>query len=250
MPLSSVRFHPREVPLPVVRVASMFATKQEEKPPEIVDEIKMPDGIVDKVNARGFIHAIWQNTRKIPQTTVKKTICVCRRRRMFQWKWPMGSQGVSTMSSSATTTCGWKWETVFTSVHMDLCATAWAGREHTFIFNWPWDTSAFPTIADTGTLYCLMVGKYETQGVWCNGKVMCWDYVCLLIYKCPISNVSNAAFLYWSELRKCGWEMEQATSLVQSSSIQRKQSMSPLRCSTRRKYSLATLRRLARWPAS
>ncbi|XP_056294484.1 protein polybromo-1-like isoform X4 [Pseudoliparis swirei] len=48
MPLSSVRFHPREVPLPVVRVASMFATKQEEKPPEIVDEIKMPDGIVDK----------------------------------------------------------------------------------------------------------------------------------------------------------------------------------------------------------
>uniref|UniRef100_A0A665VQD3 Protein polybromo-1 n=1 Tax=Echeneis naucrates TaxID=173247 RepID=A0A665VQD3_ECHNA len=35
MPLSSVRFVPREVPLPVVRVASMFAPKQEEKPPEI-----------------------------------------------------------------------------------------------------------------------------------------------------------------------------------------------------------------------
>uniref|UniRef100_A0A8C2Z3C6 Protein polybromo-1 n=1 Tax=Cyclopterus lumpus TaxID=8103 RepID=A0A8C2Z3C6_CYCLU len=48
MPLSSVRFHPREIPLPVVRVASMFAPKQEEKPQEIVDEIKMTDGIVDK----------------------------------------------------------------------------------------------------------------------------------------------------------------------------------------------------------
>uniref|UniRef100_A0A8C2XLA7 Protein polybromo-1 n=1 Tax=Cyclopterus lumpus TaxID=8103 RepID=A0A8C2XLA7_CYCLU len=35
MPLSSVRFHPREIPLPVVRVASMFAPKQEEKPQEI-----------------------------------------------------------------------------------------------------------------------------------------------------------------------------------------------------------------------
>uniref|UniRef100_A0A3P9BW60 Protein polybromo-1 n=1 Tax=Maylandia zebra TaxID=106582 RepID=A0A3P9BW60_9CICH len=35
MPLSSVRFVPREVPLPVVRVASIFAQKQEEKPPEI-----------------------------------------------------------------------------------------------------------------------------------------------------------------------------------------------------------------------
>ncbi|XP_010775835.1 protein polybromo-1 isoform X3 [Notothenia coriiceps] len=48
MPPSSVRFVPREVPLPVVRVASMFAPKQEEKPPEVVDEIKMTDGIVDK----------------------------------------------------------------------------------------------------------------------------------------------------------------------------------------------------------
>lgn len=51
MPLSSVRFVPREVPLPVVRVASMFALKQEEKPPEVADESKMTDGIVDKVNA-------------------------------------------------------------------------------------------------------------------------------------------------------------------------------------------------------
>uniref|UniRef100_A0A4W6G1J9 Protein polybromo-1 n=1 Tax=Lates calcarifer TaxID=8187 RepID=A0A4W6G1J9_LATCA len=48
MPLSSVRFVPREVPLPVVRVASMFAPKQEEKPPEITDENKMTDSIVDK----------------------------------------------------------------------------------------------------------------------------------------------------------------------------------------------------------
>uniref|UniRef100_A0A3Q1AJN0 Protein polybromo-1 n=1 Tax=Amphiprion ocellaris TaxID=80972 RepID=A0A3Q1AJN0_AMPOC len=43
MPLSSVRFVPREVPLPVVRVASMFAPKQEEKPPEIPDDSKMTD---------------------------------------------------------------------------------------------------------------------------------------------------------------------------------------------------------------
>uniref|UniRef100_A0A8C4NV17 Protein polybromo-1 n=1 Tax=Dicentrarchus labrax TaxID=13489 RepID=A0A8C4NV17_DICLA len=49
MPLSSVRFFPREVPLPVVRVASMFAPKQEEKPPEITDESKVTgDVIVDK----------------------------------------------------------------------------------------------------------------------------------------------------------------------------------------------------------
>uniref|UniRef100_A0A3Q3M7Q0 Protein polybromo-1 n=1 Tax=Labrus bergylta TaxID=56723 RepID=A0A3Q3M7Q0_9LABR len=38
MPLSSVRFVPREVPLPVVRVASMFAPKQEEKPSEMERE--------------------------------------------------------------------------------------------------------------------------------------------------------------------------------------------------------------------
>uniref|UniRef100_A0A671U069 Protein polybromo-1 n=1 Tax=Sparus aurata TaxID=8175 RepID=A0A671U069_SPAAU len=43
MPLSSVRFLPREVPLPVVRVASMFAPKQEEKPPETAEESKMTD---------------------------------------------------------------------------------------------------------------------------------------------------------------------------------------------------------------
>ncbi|KAF7670169.1 hypothetical protein LDENG_00068220 [Lucifuga dentata] len=48
MPLSSVRFVPREVPLPVVRVASMFAPKQDEKPPEIIEETKMTDGIVEK----------------------------------------------------------------------------------------------------------------------------------------------------------------------------------------------------------
>uniref|UniRef100_A0A672IS18 Protein polybromo-1 n=1 Tax=Salarias fasciatus TaxID=181472 RepID=A0A672IS18_SALFA len=48
MPLSSVRFVPREVPLPVVRVASMFAPKQEEKPAEILDESKMTDVVVDK----------------------------------------------------------------------------------------------------------------------------------------------------------------------------------------------------------
>lgn len=52
MPLSSVRFVPREVPLPVVRVASMFAPKQEEKPAEIPDESKLTDGNVDKVKAR------------------------------------------------------------------------------------------------------------------------------------------------------------------------------------------------------
>uniref|UniRef100_A0AAX7V6G2 Protein polybromo-1 n=1 Tax=Astatotilapia calliptera TaxID=8154 RepID=A0AAX7V6G2_ASTCA len=48
MPLSSVRFVPREVPLPVVRVASIFAQKQEEKPPEIADESKITNGIIDK----------------------------------------------------------------------------------------------------------------------------------------------------------------------------------------------------------
>uniref|UniRef100_A0A3B5PTC2 Protein polybromo-1 n=1 Tax=Xiphophorus maculatus TaxID=8083 RepID=A0A3B5PTC2_XIPMA len=48
MPLSSVRFVPRDVPLPVVRVASMFVTKQDEKPTEIVEESKMTDGIIDK----------------------------------------------------------------------------------------------------------------------------------------------------------------------------------------------------------
>uniref|UniRef100_A0A1A7XRQ9 Protein polybromo-1 n=2 Tax=Iconisemion striatum TaxID=60296 RepID=A0A1A7XRQ9_9TELE len=48
MPLSSVRFAARDVPLPVVRVASMFAIKQEDKPPEVLDESKMADGMTDK----------------------------------------------------------------------------------------------------------------------------------------------------------------------------------------------------------
>ncbi|XP_054640092.1 protein polybromo-1-like isoform X1 [Dunckerocampus dactyliophorus] len=49
MPLSSVRFVPREVPLPVVRVASIFALKQEEKPTEITDETKVTEcSIIDK----------------------------------------------------------------------------------------------------------------------------------------------------------------------------------------------------------
>lgn len=50
MPLSSVRFLPRELPLPVVRVASMFAVKQEEKAPETADESTFPDVIAEKVN--------------------------------------------------------------------------------------------------------------------------------------------------------------------------------------------------------
>lgn len=58
MPLSSVRFVPREVPLPVVRVASMFAPKQEEKPAEIPDESKLTDGIVDKVKTSSHMKMI------------------------------------------------------------------------------------------------------------------------------------------------------------------------------------------------
>lgn len=54
MPLSSVRFVPRDVPLPVVRIASMFVTKQDEKTPEIVDESKMTD-IEDKVSSFGIV---------------------------------------------------------------------------------------------------------------------------------------------------------------------------------------------------
>lgn len=50
MPLSSVRLLPRDVPLPVVRVASMFALKQEEKPAEVLDEEKMDEVNVDKVD--------------------------------------------------------------------------------------------------------------------------------------------------------------------------------------------------------
>ncbi|KAM6981029.1 protein polybromo-1-like [Aplochiton taeniatus] len=48
MPLSSVRFVPRDVPLPVVRVASMFAPKHDEKPPEVSEESKAAGVIVDK----------------------------------------------------------------------------------------------------------------------------------------------------------------------------------------------------------
>lgn len=66
MPLSSVRFLPREVPLPVVRVASMFATKQEEKPAEITDESKIIDVTVDKVNAFIFL----QND-KVPKNKIR-----------------------------------------------------------------------------------------------------------------------------------------------------------------------------------
>lgn len=54
MPLSSVRFLPREVPLPVVRVASMFAVKQEEKAPETADESGLADAAVEKVNGSKF----------------------------------------------------------------------------------------------------------------------------------------------------------------------------------------------------
>lgn len=50
MPLSSVRFLPREAPLPVVRVASIFAIKQEEKAPETVEESGATDVVVEKVN--------------------------------------------------------------------------------------------------------------------------------------------------------------------------------------------------------
>ncbi|XP_052425229.1 protein polybromo-1 isoform X1 [Carassius gibelio] len=49
MPLSSVKFVPREVPLPVVRVASMFAPKQDsEKPPEVAEDGKAVPLIIDK----------------------------------------------------------------------------------------------------------------------------------------------------------------------------------------------------------
>lgn len=50
MPLNSVRMLPRDVPLPVVRVASMFAPKQEEKPAETshIETDKLQDSVVDK----------------------------------------------------------------------------------------------------------------------------------------------------------------------------------------------------------
>ncbi|XP_041944368.1 protein polybromo-1 isoform X5 [Alosa sapidissima] len=48
MPLSSLKFVPREVPLPVVRVASMFAPKNDEKPPEPAEDDKQGPSIIDK----------------------------------------------------------------------------------------------------------------------------------------------------------------------------------------------------------
>ncbi|XP_048111627.1 protein polybromo-1 isoform X3 [Alosa alosa] len=48
MPLSSLKFVPREVPLPVVRVASMFAPKSDEKPPEPAEDDKQGPSIIDK----------------------------------------------------------------------------------------------------------------------------------------------------------------------------------------------------------
>lgn len=69
MPLSFVRFLPRDVPLPVVRVASMFAVKPEEKPAEVLEEEKMEEVNVDKVNllvtllCSGFpLHVSWAST--------------------------------------------------------------------------------------------------------------------------------------------------------------------------------------------
>ncbi|XP_028853602.1 protein polybromo-1 isoform X2 [Denticeps clupeoides] len=49
MPLSSVKFVPREVPLPVVRVASMFAPRNDsEKPPEVPADGNVLPSVVDK----------------------------------------------------------------------------------------------------------------------------------------------------------------------------------------------------------
>lgn len=50
MPISSVRFVPRDVPLPVVRVASVFANTDkldEEKHIETVEENKMGDNVLN-----------------------------------------------------------------------------------------------------------------------------------------------------------------------------------------------------------
>ncbi|XP_051966923.1 protein polybromo-1 isoform X1 [Xyrauchen texanus] len=49
MPLSSVKFVLRELPLPVVRVASMFAPKQDsEKPTEVAEDSKTEPSFIDK----------------------------------------------------------------------------------------------------------------------------------------------------------------------------------------------------------
>lgn len=52
MPLSSIKFVPRDVPLPVVRVASMFARKSEsEKAAEPTEDNKVAS-VIDKVRIR------------------------------------------------------------------------------------------------------------------------------------------------------------------------------------------------------
>ena len=51
MPVTSVRLAQRDTPLPVVRVASMFAPKRDEKPPEVTEESKTTDADADKVRA-------------------------------------------------------------------------------------------------------------------------------------------------------------------------------------------------------
>lgn len=61
MPLSSVKFVPREVPLPVVRVASMFAPKQDsEKPPEVPEDGKTAPSVIDKVNTFLYLKALYK----------------------------------------------------------------------------------------------------------------------------------------------------------------------------------------------
>lgn len=127
MPLSSVRFLPRDVPLPVVRVASMFAVKPEEKPAEVLDEEKMEEANVDKVNLFLPPAAFWVQGAR--ESGLYNLLCACRRGRTCPWTWPMENQAVSTMSSSSTTTTGSKWETLFTSLHTDWCATEWAGGQ-------------------------------------------------------------------------------------------------------------------------
>ncbi|KAJ3603207.1 hypothetical protein NHX12_030950 [Muraenolepis orangiensis] len=64
-PLSSVRFVPRDVPLPVVRVASVFA-KREDRPPEGtegpeegLEEGKLADAIADKYYEQLFYNNMW-----------------------------------------------------------------------------------------------------------------------------------------------------------------------------------------------
>lgn len=125
MPLSSVRFLPRDVPLPVVRVASMFAVKTEEKPAEGLDEEKMEEVNVDKVNVSLSPAVFWVQG----EFSLYSLVCACRRGRTFLWTWPTENQAVSTTSSSSTTTPGSKWETLFTSLRMGWCATEWAGEE-------------------------------------------------------------------------------------------------------------------------